>query len=63
MKSGLDKLAKNLGSEDFKYLSEEFSGEKLEMIQEKEFILMSILTALRNLKRVVCLILMNFLVH
>ena len=63
MKSGLDKLAKNLGSEDFKYLSEEFSGEKLEMVQEKEFILMSILTALRNLKRVVCLILMNFLVH
>ena len=63
MKSGLDKLAKNLGSEDFKYLSEEFSGEKLEMVQEKEFILMSILTALRNLKRVVCLILINFLVH
>ena len=26
MNSSLDKLARNLGSEDFKYVSEEFSG-------------------------------------
>ena len=35
MNSSLTKLAKNLGSEDFKYLSEEFSGEKLELVKQK----------------------------
>ena len=35
MKSGLDKLVKNLGSEDFKYLSEVFRGEKLELLKKK----------------------------
>ena len=29
MNSSLDKLAKNLSDEDFEYLSEEFSAEKL----------------------------------
>ena len=35
MKSSLDKLVKNLGDEDFKYLSEVFSGEKLELVKKK----------------------------
>ena len=35
MKSSLDKLVKNLGSEDFRYLSEVFSGEKLELVKKK----------------------------
>ena len=35
MKSSLDKLVKNLSDDDFKYLSEVFSGEKLEMVQMK----------------------------
>ena len=35
MKSSLDKLVRNLGNEDFKYLSEEFSGEKLELLKKK----------------------------
>ena len=35
MNSSLDKLAKNLGSQDFKYLSEEFSGKKLELVKQK----------------------------
>ena len=35
MNYSLDKLAKNLSSEDFKYLSEEFSGENLELIKKK----------------------------
>ena len=35
MKSSLDKLAKNLSDKDVKYLSEEFSGEKLELVQKK----------------------------
>ena len=35
MKSSLDKLVKNLSNEDFKYLNEEFSGEKLELVKRK----------------------------
>ena len=35
LNSSLDKLVKNLGSEDFKYLSREFSGEKLELVKKK----------------------------
>ena len=35
MNSSLDKLVKNLGDNDFKYLSEEFSGEKLKLVKEK----------------------------
>ena len=50
MNSSLDKLVKNLNSEDFKYLSEEFSGQKLELVKKKVFILMSILIVLKNLK-------------
>ena len=36
MNSSLDKLAGNLGSEDFKYLSEGFSGEKLDFVKKKD---------------------------
>ena len=35
MNSSLDSLVKNLISEDFKYLSEEFSGEKLKLVKQK----------------------------
>ena len=35
MNYSLDKLAKNVSTEDFKYLSEEFSGEKLELVEKK----------------------------
>ena len=35
MNSSLDKLVKNLSSEDFKYLSEDFSGKKLELVKKK----------------------------
>ena len=33
--SSLDKLVKNLNDKDFKYLSEEFSGEKLKLVKQK----------------------------
>ena len=36
MKSSLDLLVKNLMSEDFKYLSKEYSGKLLELVKEKE---------------------------
>ena len=35
LNSSLDTLVKDLGSEDFKYLSREFSGEKLELVRKK----------------------------
>ena len=35
MRSSLDKLVKNLSDKDFKYLSEVFSGEKLELVKKK----------------------------
>ena len=35
MKSSLDKLVKILSDDDFKYLSEVFSGEKLELVKKK----------------------------
>ena len=35
MKSSLDKLVKILSDDDFKYLSEVFSGEKLELVKTK----------------------------
>ena len=35
MNSSLDSLVKNLSDNDFKYLSEEFSGELLELVKEK----------------------------
>ena len=34
MNSSLDKLVKNLNSEDFKYLSKTYSGEKLELVKK-----------------------------
>ena len=35
MYSLLDKMARNLGHEDFKYLSREFSAEKSELVKKK----------------------------
>ena len=35
MNSSLDSIVKNLLDSDFKYLSEEFSGELLELVKEK----------------------------
>ena len=35
MNSTLDKLVENLSDKDFKYLSEEFSGEQLRLVNEK----------------------------
>ena len=34
MNRSLDKLVGNLGSEGFRYLSQEFSGEKLELVKK-----------------------------
>ena len=50
MKSGLDKLVKNLGSEDFKYLSEVFSNEKLELVKKKGVYLYEYFNSFRKFK-------------
>ena len=34
MNSSFDKLVKNLNDKDFKYLSDEFSGEKLKLVKK-----------------------------
>ena len=34
MNSSLEKLVKNLNDKDFRYLSEEFSGEKLKLVKQ-----------------------------
>ena len=36
MNSSLDALVKNLSETDFKYLSQEFSGDLLELVKQKE---------------------------
>ena len=35
MNSGLDALVKNLSDNDFKYLSQEFSGDLLELVKQR----------------------------
>ena len=57
LNSSLEKLFKNLGSEDFKYLSEEFSSEKLELVKKKG------IYPYEYLGKVNYLILTSFLVH
>ena len=37
MNSSLDSLVKNLSDNNFKYLSEEFSGEFLDLVKQKEY--------------------------
>ena len=62
--SSLDKLAKNLSDKDFKYLSEEFSGEKLKLVKQKGVYPYEYFNSfLRTLKKLTCLILISFLVH
>ena len=63
MNSSLDKLVKNLGSEDFKYLSSVYNGEQLELVEKKVFILMSISRVLEYLKKENYLILIVLFLH
>ena len=44
MNCSLDSLLKNFSDNDFEYLSEEFSGELLGLVKEKECITMNIWT-------------------
>ena len=58
MKSSLDSFVKNLI--DFKYLSEEYSGEQKKKMEF--FILMNIWTVLKDLMKINCLIKVSLLV-
>ena len=52
MKSSLDKLVKNLCDEDFKYLSEVFSGGELELVKKKGVFPYEYFNSFKNLKTV-----------
>ena len=63
MNSSLDKLVKNLASEDFKYLSAEVSGKQLELVKKKGFYSYEYFDSFKKFKESTCLILINSLVH
>ena len=42
LSSSLDSLVKNLSNDDFKYLSQEFDNNVLDLVKQNGFILMSI---------------------
>ena len=45
----LDRLVKNLSKDDFKYLSHEFDNNVLDLVKQKDFILMNIWVILKKL--------------
>ena len=51
MNFSLDKLAKNLSDEDFKYLSEEFSDEQLKLVKEKGIHLYEYMDSLKRFNK------------
>ena len=50
LSSSLDSLVKNLGKDNFKYLSQEFDNNVLDLVSKKDFILMNIWALLKSLK-------------
>ena len=60
MNSSLNSLVKNLSGNDLKYLSEEFSGEFLGLVKQKECIYMNIWTVLGSLLKINYLIDVSF---
>ena len=64
MNSSLDSVVNNLMSEDFKYLSEEFSGEYLKLVKEKGIYPYEYMNSFKKkFVKTNCLIKVNFLVH
>ena len=61
MNCSLDSLVKNLNDKDFKYLSVEYSGEQL--VKEKGIYPYECMISFKSLKKINCLIKINFLVH
>ena len=51
LNSSLDSLVKNLSIDDFKYLSQEFDNNVLNLVNQKDFVLMSIWLILKSLKK------------
>ena len=60
MNSSLEKLVKSLSDNDFKYLSEEFGSENLELFKQKDT--MSTWRVLKDLVKKHCLIKSVFIV-
>ena len=51
LNSSLDSLVKNLSIDDFKYLCQEFDNNVLNLVNQKDFVLMSIWLILKSLKK------------
>ena len=51
LSSWLDSLVKRLGKDDLKYLSQEFDRDVLDLVKQKDFILMSIWVILKSSKK------------
>ena len=62
MNSSLNKLVQNLSDSDFKYLSQEFSGNLLELVKQKGVYPYEYMDSLESFLKINCLIDLNFLV-
>ena len=62
MNSSLNKLVQNLLDNDFKYLSQEFSGNLLELVKQKGVYPYEYMDSLESFLKINCLIDLNFLV-
>ena len=62
MNSSLESLVKNFSDNDFKYLSEEFSGELLDLVKEKGAYPYEYMDSFKKFSEIYCLINVNFLV-
>ena len=50
LSSSLDSLVKNLNQDDFRYLSQEYDNNVLDLVNKKDFILMNLWELLKRLK-------------
>ena len=62
MNSSLDSLVKNLPDHDFKYLSEEFSGEFLKLVKQKGVYPYEYMDSFKKFSEINCLIDVSFFV-
>ena len=60
--SSVDSSVKNLSDNDFKYFSEEFSGDFLRLVREKEVYPYEYMDSFKNFLKINCLIGLTFLV-
>ena len=62
MNSGLDALVKNLIDNDFRYLTQEFNGEQLNLVKQKFLYPYEYINSFEKFLKINCLIGMNVIV-